>query len=97
MNKTLTVIARIEAKIEKIELMQSEVLRLIEPTRKEQGCIQYDLHQDNDNPEIFIFYEKWENRELWQTHMHSDHLKVYLDATDGSVVDFTLNEMFQIG
>jgi len=97
MNKTLTIVARIETKIEKIELVRSELIKLIEPTRKEQGCILYDLHQDNDNPEIFIFYEKWKNRELWQTHMKNDHLKVYMEATDGAVVDFTLNEMSQIG
>jgi len=97
MNKTLTIVARIEAKIDKIELVRSELLKLIEPTRKEQGCIQYDLHQDNDNPEIFIFYENWENRELWQTHMNNDHLKAYMEATDGAVVNISINEMSQIG
>ncbi|MEO1610025.1 MAG: antibiotic biosynthesis monooxygenase, partial [Pseudomonadota bacterium] len=25
-----------------------------------------DLHQDNENPAHFMFYENWESRELWQ-------------------------------
>ena len=96
MKKALTIVARIEAKKDKIELVRSELLKLVEPTRKEQGCMQYDLHQDNDNPGIFIYYENWESRELWQAHMNNDHLKAYMEATDGSVADFTLNEMSQI-
>jgi quinol monooxygenase YgiN len=96
MTKPLTIIARIEAKINKVDLVKSELLKLIEPTRKEQGCLQYDLHQDNENPAIFMFYENWENRELWQTHMNNEHLKAYMDATDGAVENFTLNEMSQI-
>ena len=76
-----------------MELVRSELLKLVEPTRKEPGCIQYDLHQDNENPEVFVFYENWESRELWQAHMNSVHLKAYANATEGAVENFTLNEM----
>ena len=96
MTKSLTIIARIEAKKDKIDLVKSELLKLIEPTRKEQGCLQYDLHQDNHNSKIFMFYEKWKNRELWQAHMNNEHLKAYLDDTDGAIENFTLNEICQI-
>ncbi len=96
MTKPLTIIARIEAKKNKVDLVKSELLKLIEPTRKEQGCLQYDLHQDNENPAIFMFYENWENRELWQIHMNNENLKAYMDATDGAVEKITLNEMSKI-
>ncbi|MEH6579952.1 MAG: putative quinol monooxygenase [Amphritea sp.] len=97
MSTALTIVARIEAKPDQIDLVKSELIKLIEPTRAEQGCIQYDLHQDNERPEVFVFYEHWENRSLWQTHMENDHLKAYMEATDGAVADFTLNEMSCIG
>lgn len=93
----LTIVAKIEAKPESVELVKAELLKLIEPTRQEAGCIQYDLHQDNTNPEVFVFYENWESRELWQAHMNNDHLKAYMKATDGAVANFTLNEMAVIG
>ncbi|MGF1716490.1 putative quinol monooxygenase [Photobacterium chitinilyticum] len=93
---TLTIVAKVEAKSDKVELVKAELLKLIAPTRKEAGCIQYDLHQDNSNPAEFVFYENWESRELWQTHMNNDHLKAYMEATDGAVANFTLNEMSQI-
>ena len=93
----LTIVANIHAKSDKIDLVQTELEKLIAITRAEEGCLQYDLHQDNDNPAHFMFFESWENRELWQTHMNAPHLAAYMAATDGAVENFTLNEMSQIG
>ena len=92
----LTIVARIVAKPEKRELVKHELLKLIEITRAEKGCINYDLHQDNENENLFLFFENWENRALWQTHMKNKHLTEYMRATDGAVEEFVLNEMTQI-
>jgi len=93
---TLTIVANIVANDDKIELVKAELLKLIDITRAEEGCINYDLHQDNENPAHFMFYENWETRELWQTHMANQHLADYMAATEGSVAQFTLNEMTKI-
>ncbi|WP_299888189.1 putative quinol monooxygenase [uncultured Ruegeria sp.] len=93
----LTIVANIKANPDKIDLVKAELIKLIDTTRAEEGCINYDLHQDNDNPAHLVFYENWESRELWQTHMGAQHLRDYLEATDGSVAEFTLNEMTVIG
>ena len=93
----LTIIANIFAKSDKVEFVKSELLKLIEVTRAEKGCLNYDLHQDLENPVHFMFYENWESRKLWQVHMENQHLKEYLTATEGAVEGFTLNEMTVIG
>ncbi|PSW20159.1 antibiotic biosynthesis monooxygenase [Photobacterium sanctipauli] len=93
----LTIVANIIAKEDKIELVKAELLKLIEITRAEEGCINYDLHQDNENPAHFLFFENWTSRELWQKHMGNTHLADYLAATEGCVEQFTVNEMSQIG
>jgi len=92
----LTIIANIKAKVDKIDLVKAELEKLINITRAEEGCINYDLHHDNENPAHFVFYENWENRELWQTHMSNQHLQDYMAATEGAVEEFTLNEMTKI-
>lgn len=92
----LTIVANIIANPDKIDLVKAELEKLIEITRAEEGCINYDLHQDNENSAHFMFYENWESRALWQTHMGSQHLQDYMAATDGAVAEFTLNEMKQI-
>jgi quinol monooxygenase YgiN len=89
----LTIVANITANADKIDLVKAELLKLINITRAEEGCINYDLHQDNENPSHFMFYENWESRELWQTHMDNQHLKDYMAATEGAVEEFILNGM----
>lgn len=93
----LTIVANITANPDKIDLVKAELLKLIETTRAEEGCINYDQHQDNENPTHFMFYENWESRALWQTHMGAPHLAAYMAATEGAVAEFTLNEMTVIG
>lgn len=92
----LTIVARILAKPEKREHVKNELLKLIDVTRAEKGCINYDLHQDNENENLFLFYENWESRALWQTHMNNKHLAEYMKATEGAVEEFELNEMTEI-
>ena len=95
-NQKLTIVAKILAKEEKREFVKNELLKLIEVTRVEEGCINYDLHQDNENENLFLFYENWESRELWQKHINNAHLAEYKKATDGTLEEFVLNEMTQI-
>lgn len=93
---TLTIVANIKAKADHVELVKAELEKLISVTRAETGCINYDLHQDNDNPAHFMFYENWQSRELWQAHMNNQHLADYVKATEGAVAEFTINEMTQV-
>ena len=92
----LTILAQITAVPGKEDLIRSELEKLVEPTRAEAGCLQYDLHQDNENPGFFVFYENWESRELWQAHMNAPHLAAHRAATEGAVAAFALNEMTRI-
>ena len=93
----LTIVANIHANADQIDLVKGELEKLIPITLAEEGCIQYDLHQDNENPAHFMFYENWESREIWQAHMNAPHLAAYIKATDGAVAEFTVNEMSHVG
>jgi len=92
----LTIVAHITAKPGRIDLVKSELEKLVDITRAEEGCLQYDLHQDNGNPAYFMFFENWASRDLWQAHMNALHLKAYQAATEDAVEVFTLSEMTHI-
>jgi len=96
-NQKLTIVANILAKEGKSELVKEALIKLIDTTRKEEGCINYDLHQDNENPNLFLFYENWGSRDLWQEHMKNAHIAEYKEITEGAVESFTLHEMTLIG
>ncbi len=54
-------------------LLQAELSALIRPTRKEEGCILYDLHRSTDVPGDFLFYEIWNGREAHAEHKRTPH------------------------
>lgn len=96
MKNALTIVARIEAKPGQADHLKAELVKLIQPTLAEAGCLQYDLHQDNENPLVFLFFENWESRPLWQDHMNSEHLKAFQATADGVVESVVINEMSQV-
>lgn len=93
----LTVVAKLVAKKESVETVKSELLKLVAPTRGEEGCIDYNLHQDNDNPALFIFYENWESAACLEKHINSAHYKAYAGAVAGLIEEKAVHKMTRIG
>ena len=50
------IVANIIAKADKVELMKTELQKLINPTRTEKGCVNYDLHQVNQISVTLIWF-----------------------------------------
>jgi quinol monooxygenase YgiN len=93
----VTVVAKVVAKRGSVERVRSELLRLIAPTRNEEGCIEYRLHQDHDDPAVFIFYENWASGACLARHMKSAHFKNYASAVDGMLEEKDVHRMTMIG
>ncbi|MEI6826797.1 MAG: putative quinol monooxygenase [Desulfuromonadales bacterium] len=92
----LTVVAKVVAKNESVEIVKSELLKLIEPTRKEDGCIEYKLHQDNETPAVFVFYETWESPACLEKHMNTDHFKSFVSVVGSLVEEIAIHKMTKI-
>jgi quinol monooxygenase YgiN len=86
----LTVIAKIEAKPGSENPVYQELRNLIAPTQAEDGCINYDLHRSLESPALFLFYENWINRECWEAHMQSAHIKEFEHKTEGAIAHWEL-------
>jgi quinol monooxygenase YgiN len=75
-NMTLHVVAHLPAKPDKVDELKTLLTSLLEPTRKEQGCIRYVLYQNTKEPTDFTFIEEWEGQEDLDRHLSNDHMKV---------------------
>jgi quinol monooxygenase YgiN len=73
----LTVIAHVTAKTGQEDLVRQALLDLVAPTRKEKGCINYDLHQSQENATQFAVYENWETAADLDSHAKSAHLQAF--------------------
>ena len=80
--RKVTVFALVKAKPGMEETAKQELLALVEPTRSEEGCINYDLHQSLDHVEIFRFYENWTTKEFLDRHLQSAHVKQFIAKAD---------------
>lgn len=54
-------------------LLEAELRALISPTRKEDGCLTYDLHRSADAPGAFLLHEVWAAREAHTAHTATPH------------------------
>ncbi len=55
------------------------LLKLIEPTRAEQHCLQYELLLDNDNPNFLIMLEKFTTQQALDEHEQQPYIKHFVD------------------
>ncbi len=54
-------------------LLEAELRALVTPSRKENGCLQFDLHRSAEQPGTFLFHEVWETREHHTAHTRTPH------------------------
>lgn len=78
----VTVVATIRAKPGKEEDVKKALLKLIEPTRAEAGCINYDLHQAVDDRSVFVFHENWTSRRDLDEHLAKPHLEEFMTVAE---------------
>src|SRR5438445_10361341 len=86
--KTITVVATFQAKPGKENELRTTLIGMVAPTRKEAGCVNYDLHASPDDPAKFLFHEDWRCKADLAAHLQSPHVKALLPRVDELCVAF---------
>jgi quinol monooxygenase YgiN len=92
----LTVVALVTSKPNSIEEVKAELNALVEPTLKEDGCINYDFHQSIEDPALFIFHENWTSEAHLDTHLQTDHIKKCQMAIEDLIEDAQVHKVRQV-
>jgi NADP-dependent 3-hydroxy acid dehydrogenase YdfG/quinol monooxygenase YgiN len=74
----LTNLALFRAKPGQAEALGVALTDLVEPSRREAGCVSYDLHQSFDDVNSWFVYENWRSPEDLDTHMWTAHTQAFL-------------------
>lgn len=69
----ITIVAKSLIKQGKTEEFKLLAEKLINESRKEEGCISYNLYEDSENSNILTFIEEWESKDEISTHNNSEH------------------------
>lgn len=78
MSEKVVVFATVVAKPGFVDQVLSVLQSLVEPSRMEEGCLNYDLHGDVENSNVFVFHETWLSPAHLDAHSKTPH---YVEAT----------------
>lgn len=92
----LTIVVNVHAAPGERDFIYGELADLVKRTRAEEGCLLFELHQNNSDSNHFLCFETWETKELWLAHTRSPHLVAYKAATAQVVEKRSLFEMTKI-
>ncbi len=86
-----TIVANVVAKDTVYEVMK----KLVVASRKEEGCISYDLYRDIAMPNKFVVIEHWKSQDAINIHNETDHYKCFGVDVEGMLetVEISVLEM----
>jgi quinol monooxygenase YgiN len=71
----MIVVAKIKAAAGKEKEMEKALLDMIPKVSEEEGTLVYTLHQDQNDPAVFLFYEKYKDTDALVAHSATPHFK----------------------
>ena len=77
MGKPYTVLAMMRARAGKETQLKEILLTLVEPTKKEEGCLEYRLHCDPLNEGHFMFYENFVDKKAHEAHLQMPYMRAW--------------------
>jgi quinol monooxygenase YgiN len=69
----VTLIVLLRAREGQETLLEAELRALVSPSRREEGCLTYNLHRAIDTPGALLLHEVWTSREAHTEHTHTPH------------------------
>lgn len=78
----LTVIAHTRARPGEEQELRDALVGLVEPTSREKGFVDHDLHESLETPGLFYLYENWESADDLDTHLQAPHLAEFAGRLD---------------
>lgn len=93
MSKPLTIVAVIRAREGCADAVAGRLRGLVAPSRRDPGCLNYDLHVSVEEPGLFLFYENWATRADWDAHMVTPHLEAWKAEAESLVASTEILQM----
>lgn len=69
----VTLIVLLRARDGQETILEAELSALVSPSRKEEGCLRYDLHRSVDTPGALLLHEVWASRDAHTENTNTPH------------------------
>ena len=92
----IKVIAHFYIKPEFVEKTESLFKELVEKSRKDKGCISYELFEVQGDTGHMVFIETWKDKSALDAHSKTEHfVRIIDELTKMSYKDFLVSVMTQ--
>lgn len=72
----LFIVVSLYAKKDREQELRAHLIAVVEPSRREEGNLRYELFVDQDDPRRFVFVEHWASPETRERHhTQSEHIR----------------------
>ena len=78
----LFIFARFEPRPGERNRLLDELTRLLEPTRREPGCVRIHLYESTRDPPVFFIHSEWTDEAAFDAHAELPHMKRFLTLVD---------------
>src|SRR3954447_16313774 len=79
----VVVVASFEVQDGKADEAEAALRETIEGSHAEAGCLNYALHRDNGDPNVFVLVEKWTSQVALDSHFQQPYVKALGDKAAG--------------
>lgn len=90
----LTLIATITALPGQEAAVEAGLRQLVPPSQAEAGCLQYNLHRHQEQPNRFIMVEQWLDAAALSAHQQTAHF-LHFGQTCGSLLEQVDHQLMQ--
>jgi len=94
--EAVTLIVILRAREGQETLLEAELRALVGPSRREDGCLTYNLHRSIEPPGALLLHEVWASREAHTEHIHTPHFLRWNARTDALLASRDANFWKQI-
>ncbi|MGF6177654.1 putative quinol monooxygenase [Ensifer sp. 4252] len=83
----LTNVAYFTAKPGRSQDLGDELLQLVASSRREEGCLRYEIHQSKDVTDVWMVIEDWRHASDFKLHMSADYVQAFVEKVPDLCVE----------
>lgn len=74
MNKEIHIVCKIKCRVQDHDQVHKILLEYVNPSRKEEGCLYYDIFENKHDLGEFLIIDGWKNQEAIDHHVQQSHV-----------------------
>jgi quinol monooxygenase YgiN len=83
----VTVVVKIRAKPGSEGEVRSRLAALLAPTRAEEGCLNFDMHESPEDASLFLFHENWRSQGDLDRHFQTPYITSWVQDANSLLAE----------